>query len=144
MENLEEIFLVWKSHGLRLTKTRKAFASLFSRSKIPLSVSDILREFRLMRIAVNKTTVYRELERMQSLGIVESMRLRDRRQYYELASREHHHHLVCVRCERVEDVDVDEKELLAEEQKVSREKDFAIIRHSLEFFGVCMGCQAGG
>lgn len=92
-------------------------------------------------MTVNKTTVYRELERMRSLRIIESRQLHDRRQYYELASRGHHHHLVCLRCERVEDVDVNERELLLEEQKVSREKNFAIVRHSLEFFGVCTECQ---
>lgn len=142
MEKTEELFAIWRSKGLRLTKTRKVFAELFSRSSTPLSVPDILCEFRVMRIAVNKTTVYRELERMQSLGILESRQFGDRKRYYELASREHHHHLVCLRCERVEDADVDEKELLAEERKVSREKNFAIVRHSLEFFGVCTRCQS--
>lgn len=141
MNNTEEIFAFWQARGLRLTKTRKAFAELFSRSSIPLSVPDILREFRRMRMTVNKTTVYRELERMRNLRIIEGRQLHDRRQYYELASRGHHHHLVCLRCERVEDVDVNERELLLEEQKVSREKNFAIVRHSLEFFGVCTECQ---
>lgn len=141
MDNIEEIFAVWRSHGLRLTKTRRAFAELFSRSPIPLSVPDILRELRRMRVTVNKTTVYRELERMQHLGIIEGRQLGDRKQYYELVSRGHHHHLVCLRCERVEDADVDETELLLEEQKVSREKNFTIVRHSLEFFGVCTECQ---
>lgn len=141
MNDTEEIFAFWRARGLRLTKTRRAFAELFSRSPAPLSVPDILCELRRMRVAVNKTTVYRELERMQQLGIIEGRQLGDRKQYYELVSRGHHHHLVCLRCERVEDADVDETGLLLEERKVSREKNFAIVRHSLEFFGVCTECQ---
>lgn len=142
MNKAEEIIEILRSRKLRLTKTRKAFTELFSRSPIPLSVPDILRELQKLRVAVNKTTVYRELERMQNLGIVESVQFRDRKRYYELASRDHHHHLVCVRCERIEDVDVDESGLLLEERKVIREKDFAIVRHSLEFFGFCRQCQS--
>jgi len=143
MEKIQEIFEVWRAQGVRLTKTRTAFAELFSRSVVPLSVPDILYELRGMEKTVNKTTVYRELERMEQLGIIERVQLGGRKHYYELASREHHHHLVCLRCERVEDVDVDEKEVRAEERKVSREKNFSLVRHSLEFFGVCTTCQVG-
>lgn len=93
---------------------------------------------------VNKTTVYRELEQMQKLGMVESVQLGDRKQYYELTSRAHHHHLVCLSCERVEEVDVDETVLLKEEGKISQEKKFDLLRHSLEFFGVCLRCRVAG
>lgn len=142
MEKLQEILDIWQGEGVRLTSTRKVFAEVFSRSLIPLSVADILEEFRTMKKSVNKTTVYRELERMEILGIIHRVQLGQRKHYYELASREHHHHLVCLRCERVEDVDVNEKELRAEERKVSDEKNFSIVRHSLEFFGVCLECQS--
>ena len=142
MKQTEEIFSVLRSCALRLTKTRKALIELFSRHETPLSVPDIVRELKRVQLGVNKTTVYRELERLGKLHIVETVRLGDRKQYYELVSRGHHHHLVCLRCDRVADIDVDETGLLLEERKVSREKNFAIVRHSLEFFGVCTECQS--
>jgi Fur family ferric uptake transcriptional regulator len=100
-----------------------------------------LRELRKNKQAVNKTTIYRELERLQSIDLIRTVQLGDRAQYYELTARGHHHHMVCLRCEHVEDVDMDEKTLLAEEKKVSREKGFTVLRHSLEFFGLCKMCS---
>ncbi|MFZ2187094.1 MAG: Fur family transcriptional regulator [Candidatus Moraniibacteriota bacterium] len=144
MQYTEEILTVLKAHHLRLTKTRKALLQVFFRYETPLSAQDILHELPKTYRVVNKTTVYRELERLQKIGIISVVQLGDRRQYYELASREHHHHLVCLRCEQVEDVDMDEAKLLAEEKKVSREKNFAVLRHSLEFFGFCEHCQSLG
>jgi len=135
------MIILLKKHHLRLTKTRNVFVEIFSQNEAPLSVQDILKEFSCHHIKVNKTTVYRELERLQEVGIMNSVELGDRKKYYELASREHHHHLVCLRCERVEDVDMDEKKLFEEEKKVSREKGFTVLRHSLEFFGLCKKCS---
>lgn len=142
MEYPQIIAIPLKEHHLRLTKTRKVLAELFLQNETPLSVPGILREFLKRHISVNKTTVYRELERWQSMGIIDKVQLGDRKQHYELAARNHHHHLVCVRCERVEDVDMDETTLCAEEKKMSREKKFSILRHSLEFFGLCKMCNS--
>lgn len=142
MHKQEEIFAVWRSHSVRLTKTREALAELFIEAKAPLSVPDIVRALCKRGRDVNKTTVYRELERMQDIGIIGSVHLGERRRYYELALNDHHHHLVCVRCDRVEDINVDEKSLLAQEVQVAREKNFLMIRHALEFFGVCKMCNS--
>lgn len=141
MENEEKIFLTIKKHHLRLTKTRRVLLDIFFRRHTPLSVVRILDELERNAVIVNKTTVYRELETLEKIGIVQTLRLQDRKQYFELATRSHHHHLICLQCERIEDVDVSEGELLREERKVSREKQFTVLRHSLEFFGLCQHCQ---
>ena len=141
MNTNEDIFSLLRASKLRLTRARKAFIEVLSEASTPLSVPHILEGLKERSIEVNKTTVYRELERFQNLGIVESFQLGDRKQYYELSSREHHHHLVCMSCESVEDIDMDEKLLELGEQKANREKQFTILRHSLEFFGLCRQCQ---
>lgn len=138
----DEIFLtLLHKNDLRLTKTRKVLIELFLRTQSPLSVPKILSVLRKMRMTVNKTTVYRELEQLQKVEIIIGVQLGDRKQYYELASREHHHHLVCLRCERVADIDVNESMFFVEEKKVKCEKQFTILRHSLEFFGLCKMCS---
>jgi Fur family ferric uptake transcriptional regulator len=136
-----DIISILKEHHLRLTGTRRALFELFLKDETPLSVSDILSTLGKVHIKVNKTTVYRELKCLQKKGIIGVVQLGDRKQYYELLARGHHHHLVCLQCERVEEIDMDEAELFAGEQKVSRERGFTILRHSLEFFGICEKCQ---
>lgn len=142
MGNEEKILSTIKEHHLRLTKTRRAILEMFFHQHAPLSVLRILEVLEKNGITVNKTTVYRELETLEKIGIVQTLSFQDRRQYFELATRSHHHHLICLQCEQIEDVDVSEAELLREERKVSREKRFVVLRHSLEFFGLCQHCQS--
>jgi len=137
----EEIMDILKANNLRMTKTRMALMMMFLKSEEPLSVSEMLEALSSMKRGVNKTTVYRELEQLQLKGIIGTVQLGDRKQYYELASRDHHHHLICLECKQIEDIDMNEEKLLAEEKKMSRKKGFVILRHSLEFFGLCKQCQ---
>lgn len=141
MNTQENIFSLLQASKLRLTRARKAFVEVLSVASAPLSVPQILAGLKERSIEVNKTTVYRELERFRALGIVENFQLGDRKQYYELSSRDHHHHLICMSCESVEDIDMDEKLLTVGERKATKEKQFTILRHSLEFFGLCRQCQ---
>ncbi len=140
MKKAETLFLELKQAGLRLTKARQACVEVLLASRTPLSVAQILERLGRKEVLVNKTTVYRELEKLKKIGMVENVPLSDRQQYFELAAH-HHHHLVCVRCQTVEEVAIDERALLQGEERAKQEKQFMIIRHSLEFFGVCGNCQ---
>jgi Fe2+ or Zn2+ uptake regulation protein len=141
MEREQSILAILKDHKLRLTKTRRATVALFLREHTPLSVPQILDALSAQMIHVNKTTVYRELETLEKLGIVKSVKLEDRRQYFELATRDHHHHFVCVACEEIEDVLLDECDLERQEGILARKNGFSVFRHSLEFFGLCKLCR---
>lgn len=137
----EQLFAILQNHQLRLTKTRQALVSLFLDFYTPLSVPRILDELACRGLSVNKTTVYRELEQLEKVGIVKSLSLQDRKQYFELATRDHHHHFVCVECDEVEDVHFDEGDLAKQEALLAEKNEFAVLSHSLEFFGLCRHCQ---
>ena len=141
MEREQTILAILKEHKLRLTKTRRAMIALFLREHTPLSVPQILDELSTQMIHVNKTTVYRELETLEMLSIVKSVKLEDRKQYFELATRDHHHHFVCAECEEIEDVHLDECDLERQEELLARKNGFSVFRHSIEFFGLCKLCR---
>lgn len=141
MKEQETILADWKRRGLRLTRTRRSLVMVFLERAAPLAAAHILRDLAKQSVKVNKTTVYRELERLEGLGLLRSVQLGDRKKYYELAGAEHHHHLVCLACERVQDVDINEQDLVRQEKQCEEEKRFKIVRHALEFFGVCQECQ---
>lgn len=140
----EDIHRILEENHLRLTQSRVVLLDILFSEKDPLSAAHILEKLSERENDVNKTTVYRALEQFEERGIVRGVQLGDRTKYYELASRDHHHHLVCVQCECVEDIDMDETTLSREEKKVSQERGFTILRHSLEFFGICKRCQEIG
>jgi Fur family ferric uptake transcriptional regulator len=66
--------------------------------------------------------------------------LGDGKTRFEFADREHHHHAVCVKCKKIEDVAVSEDKLKLEDRLITK-NDFNITHHTLEFFGICGTCN---
>lgn len=131
----QKILLDIKKSGLRITDTRRTIIEELQLAKKPLSVTEFLA-----LIHVNKTTIYREMETLIKYKFVNDIDLGDGNKRYELSSLEHHHHLVCVKCQSIEDIQV-KVNLMAEEKRISIKQQFMILKHNLEFFGVCHNCQ---
>lgn len=140
MSQQEQISSLLRQYHLRATKTRNAVLCLFFRDHTPLSASRILDELDAQLVRVNKTTVYRELETLETLGIIKSLTLQDRKQYFELATREHHHHFVCTVCQQITDVEIDEEGILERAERLGRKLGFRITNHAVEFYGQCATC----
>ena len=86
-------------------------------------------------------TVYRTLDLLAELDILTKMDFGDGKARFELNNLEvhHHHHLICLSCGRVEEVDVDFLEAL--EDNISQQTGFEIVNHRLKFFGYCSECK---
>ena len=134
MDISDAVFEIKKS-GLRMTPTRIHMVELLCRAKDPLAASDFLKH-----IDVNKTTIYRDLELLKQYGVLTQVDLGDGNKRYELSSMDHHHHLICVRCKSVDDVTIHD-DFATEEKHIARIKQFTVLKHNLEFFGVCANCQ---
>lgn len=130
-----------KSNGERITAVRRALVDILTSYRHPISVQDVLTKLKNKKLSANKTTVYRQLTVLEQYNIVREIRFSDRMVRYELASADdHHHHLVCLRCSRVEDVAFNE-DVERQEKKILKKYKFKVTRHSLEFFGLCGRCQ---
>ncbi len=129
-----------RSRGHRITKVRSAMLKILAHNEKPLAVPELIERLKEAGIIVNKTTVYREIEFLQSQNMVKSIYLGEDKKRYELVGEDHHHHLICISCEKVEDVELS-NDLTHEEKRIQKEKKFKIQRHSLEFFGLCRKCQ---
>ncbi len=128
-----------KNLGYKITTARKGLLEILVDMKLPISAAELREALIKKKINVNKTTVYRELEFLKILGMTQEIVLGDNKRRYELTDREkHHHHLVCDDCGKIEDVNLNEEAVLSQIQKQSR---FQPLRHSLEFFGLCVDCQ---
>jgi Fe2+ or Zn2+ uptake regulation protein len=128
-----------KNHGERETALRKAVVGILERNKEPISTQEILEKLTAKKLSANKTTVYRQLATLVEYGLVREIRLADRSVRYELGD-DHHHHLVCTNCHRVEDISFNE-DLERQEAIIKRTKKFKVTHHALEFFGLCKKCQ---
>lgn len=129
-----------KKLGHKNTKIRQAIISLLLKAKTPLSAPQIQLELEKDGLASNKSTIYREITFLKDQQIVKELQLGEDKKRYEIEGENHHHHLVCLKCEQVEDVKL-AKELDQEEQAIAQLKNFKVLNHSLEFFGICGRCQ---
>jgi Fe2+ or Zn2+ uptake regulation protein len=103
-------------------------------------VKAIRQLLRSGRIDSDAVTIYRSIERLQSVGIIRRVDLGGDSAYYELEPTKEHHHISCVSCGKHEDVSGcllprDLSRVLRLARGFS-----SVTGHSLEFRGVCRTC----
>ncbi len=98
---------------------------------------------------IGLATVYRTLELLTNLGMVNKFDTGDDKARYEVAdgpgSKGHHHHLVCTSCRKIvdyEDFIQEEMDLLRKTEEGLRKKyGFKINSHVMQFYGLCKACS---
>jgi Fe2+ or Zn2+ uptake regulation protein len=128
-----------KDKGHRLTNTRKSIIQIFSEAKRPLSVNTIEKRLKNQDVNVNKTTVYREIDFLSKNNLVKEIFISKKRCHYESADLKHHHHLICDKCGKIENIT--NCLMVNLEKKVYKKRGFKIDRHLLEFYGTCANCS---
>ena len=137
--NSKSIIENLKSKGHKNTKVRQALVEILLRTNSPLSINDLLESLFKEKLAPNKTTIYREIDFLKKQEILQEVEFGDGKKRYEVSG-EHHHHIVCVNCKKVTDVQM-EQDLDLFNAKIVRQAGYKPVGHSLEFFGLCSNCQ---
>lgn len=123
----------------RQTKVRKTLSALFAKNNNPYSVAQILQYLSDNGLHPNKTTVYRELDYLLARESIREVKFGDRKIRFESSLQSHHHHLICIKCDSINDIKL-LTELDFEEKIIEKENKFKVLSHSLEFFGICKKC----
>jgi Fur family ferric uptake transcriptional regulator len=140
----------FRGFGYRLTLSRQAVLKVLANTDEHLSAEEIYQRVNKIHPSSGISTVYRTLELLVELKLVHKFDFGDGRARYELNRSDkdkgyHHHHLVCVNCQRVinyTDFIDDEIELLKKtEKKLSDKYNFKINKHILQFYGLCGECR---
>jgi Fur family ferric uptake transcriptional regulator len=124
------------SDRARTTRQRTAVLAALQRAPEPMSAQDL--HARLGR-TVGLATVYRTLQGLADAGQVDVFRRDSGEALFRFCNPVHHHHLVCQRCGRVEEIDACEVEPWA--ARVGRRRGFSVTGHQADVFGVCASCQ---
>ena len=129
-----------KDAGLKITLPRLKVLQILEASKDRhLSAEDVYKALIEMEEDVGLATVYRVLTQFESAGLVSKLNFEGGHSVFELSQGEHHDHLVCVKCGRVEEF-VDE--LIEKQQQLIAEKaQFKMTDHALNIYGLCPDCQ---
>ncbi len=140
-DRTESVLATLKQDGYRLTKARMGIVDVALSAGAPVSAQDVAEALGRRDLHPNVTTVYRELEFLRGLGILEGVGLADGVQRYEEAGLGHHHHLVCTGCKAIADVVLPHENLHETEQAIAAQYGFTVSGHALEFHGRCAKCR---
>lgn len=135
-ENIIKFKIALKDRKLKTTSARLALLDMFERSKKPLSVKDLAE--RLDNTGIDTVTLYRNVDSLESIGLLKKIFIDNKQSYYELSSEKHHHHLVCKKCGKIEDIE--DCKVAISNDAIRRSGFDNISHHSLEFFGICKKC----
>jgi Fur family transcriptional regulator, ferric uptake regulator len=127
---------VLKRVGIKQTAPRKEVLKILSND--PMSAQEVHLILKEKEFNIDLVTVYRTLETFSNLNILRKTQFEDKVTRYELFSDVHHHHLVCIKCGIVEDVEVNEDKFI---RQIENQSNFKVERHALEFFGFCGRCR---
>lgn len=130
------------SAGHRSTEPRMAVVELLGRQECVLSAREIVDKLREEGRDVGLATVYRALERLESLGLVQRLDVGEGSARYEPAAPggEHHHHLVCEECGLVSPFE--DLELERAIARLASRVPYRVGGHDVVLRGSCPECEA--
>jgi Fur family ferric uptake transcriptional regulator len=132
MTNIDEL----KSTGLKATIPRLKILEIFQRgAQRHMTAEDVFRILMEEHSDVGLATVYRVLTQFEQAGILSRGHFESDKAVYELNEGQHHDHLVCMDCGRVEEFY--DAEIESRQSAVARAKGFTIADHSLSLYAHC-------
>lgn len=125
-----------KNQGFFATKPRLQLFRILMRHS-SMSIGELIDSLP----GQDKSSVYRNVDLLEKLGVLQRVQL-GWKSKYELSDlfHDHHHHLTCLRCEKV--IVIDEDLVIEQElQRLSFLANFKAIDHTLEIRGLCETCK---
>jgi Fur family ferric uptake transcriptional regulator len=101
-----------------------------------MSAEDVYKELLTDNSDIGLATVYRVLMQFEQAGILKRTHFESGRSLFELNEGEHHDHLVCLQCGRVEEF-ID-PEIEKRQRRIARELGFALQDHALALYANCI------
>lgn len=125
--------------ALKNTKQREAILRVLAEGSGPLTAEEIGERVRCTYPSLALSTVYRNLERFEQAGRIESVVLDDNVARYFLKGGKHGHYMICTDCHA--SVRIDDCPLQELEGRLAKDTGYEISGHNLTIFGRCPKCR---
>ena len=126
-----------KNMGLKATFPRLKILELFEKStQRHMTAEDVYRMLLAENMDIGLATVYRVLTQFEQAGLLERHHFEVTKAVFELNQGQHHDHLVCMQCGRVEefyDSQIEERQ-----RQIARERGFEVRDHALHLYVDCV------
>ena len=142
----EDFKRLLKEKGLKMTRQRLVVLEVLAESSGQhLTAEEIYERIKAANPDIGLATVYRTVQLLLELGLIDRINLDDGCVRYEIGhlltdeTKHNHHHLICRKCGRVIPFDAD---LLDElEEHIEEAAGFHVQDHEVKFYGLCSDCM---
>lgn len=128
-----------QENGYRLTEARRAVVEIIQKSKRALTPVEVFGMARKKYRALGLVSVYRTLEKLEELHLVQRVHQPQGCQAFIAESSGHEHLLLCQNCGRVTFFEGDDLDTLI--KMISKKTGYLIHEHWLQLFGLCQACR---
>ncbi|MGH3369268.1 MAG: Fur family transcriptional regulator [Nocardioidaceae bacterium] len=139
-DRLDEVLGVLRANGGRVTSPRRAILQSLIDHGGHVTAEQLTASVQALQPDVHESTVYRFLDDLERLGIVDHVHLGHGPAVYHFAD-DTHHHLVCINCGVV--IEVPDKALDALRRRIRADHGFDIDPRHFAVLGKCERCLAG-
>jgi Fur family ferric uptake transcriptional regulator len=127
-----------RASGQRVTPQRLLVAEALASAGRQLTAQELWQRVRRRTPQIGRATVFRTVEALVGAGVARRLELPNHTSGYIACQPDHHHHLACSRCGRVEEIG--ESYVASVAQRVASDTGFVIDDARLDFYGRCASC----
>ena len=131
--------IVLSSSGKRVTRQRALIMEIIRRGRGHLDADEIYRRAREKEPHISLSTIYRTLQVLKQVGVIEELRFDETHHRYEVKPSTKHHHLVCLGCGKVIEFHYPLSQHI--KKNVAEAKDFDIVEAEVRILGYCANCR---
>ena len=139
MSKINNIEITLKDQGYKLTGQRRIIIDVFEECPAHYTAQEVFEKVKAQNQNINFSTVYRNLELLCKIGVINKLNISSKISHFELAHHGHHHHVICLKCGDMKSIDM----CPYGEMKVSdlNELGFVPVNHKFEIYGYCKKCN---
>ena len=138
IEKLKEII---KDKGLKYTKQREIVFETILNSNEHLNADElnqiIMKSYPNEKIGI--ATIYRALAFLEDSNLISSIALDKDGKKFESNTKQHHDHLICVKCNKI--IEFLDTTIEESQEKIAKANNFKLLNHTMYLYGICKDCQ---
>ena len=138
-QRLEEMRTALVKRGVAITPKRAKVLEILATSYEHPNVGDLHSEVQRWHPSTSLATVYNTIELLKETGQVLELEFSAAANRYDGRRPDSHPHLVCLECQRIDDLEVPEPEGIFE--AIGAETGYEVVRQRLDYYGICPNCQ---
>jgi Fur family ferric uptake transcriptional regulator len=135
----QQLKKIIRSIGVKVTDQRMVILQEILSGADHVTAQAVFENVKHKNSEIGFATVYRFLRTLTDHKILSEVRVQGLPARYEWANKEHHDHISCTSCGKINEFENDEIELL--QKQIAKSLGYDLTNHIMELYGVCSDCQ---